>query len=63
MDIIQTIALLCQLNGAGADSAHLIEYAEKKQLKCQQYYTKCLDPINSSYRTLSKCILDRKLDN
>jgi len=63
MDIIQIIALLCQINGAGADSATLISYTEKKQLQCQQYYIKCLDPINSNYRTLSKCISSRKLDN
>ena len=62
MEILKTIALLCQLNGAGADSAHLIEYAEKKQLSCQKYYTNCLgNEINSNYKTLSKCIQERKL--
>jgi hypothetical protein len=61
MEILQTIALLCQLNGAGADSAHLIEYAEKKQLSCQQYYIKCLTSYVVSYGDLSRCVKERKL--
>jgi hypothetical protein len=62
MELLQTIVLLCQLNGAGADSSHLIEYAEKKQLQCQQYYIKCLNSDNlATYKDLSKCIKERKL--
>jgi len=62
MEIVRTIVLLCQLNGAGADSASLIEFTEKKQLRCQQYYTKCLDGgFLGDYKNLSKCILQRKL--
>lgn len=60
MDILQTIALLCQLNGAGADSNSLIEKTSSLQLSCQKYYVKCLDPINANYKTLSKCITERK---
>jgi hypothetical protein len=54
MDILQTIALLCQLNGY--DARATIEI----QLQCQQYYVKCLDPLNAGYKTLAKCILERK---
>jgi hypothetical protein len=53
MEILQTIALLCQLSGVGV-------YAENAQLSCQQYYVKCLDPLNTNYKTLSKCILEKK---
>ena len=62
MQIIKTIALLCQLNGAGGDSAFILDVAEKKQLNCQQYYIKCLgNELNSNYKTLSKCIQEKKL--
>lgn len=55
MEILQTIALLCQLNGY--DARATIEI----QLQCQQYYVKCLgNEINSNYKTLSKCILEKK---
>ena len=54
MDILQTIALLCQLNGVSGNAAIQI------QLQCQQYYVKCLDPLNAGYKTLAKCILERK---
>jgi hypothetical protein len=50
MEILQTIALLCQLNGWDASAA------KREQLECQKYYTKCVDPINANYKTLSKCI-------
>ncbi len=60
MEIIQTIALLCQLNGAGADSSSNIQMTSKLQLSCQQYYVKCIDPVNASYKTLAKCIKERK---
>ena len=62
MTIIKTIAILCQLNGAGADSFHVAEYVERKQLQCQQYYVKCLgSPIEHNYKTLAKCVSERKL--
>lgn len=61
MEILQTIALLCQLNGGGADSGTLIQYVAKKQLECQQYFISCVTPINANYKTLSKCLQDRKL--
>jgi hypothetical protein len=62
MELLQTIALLCQINGAGADSFSLIQHAEERQLKCQQYYTKCLgDNSLGGYKNLSKCVKERKL--
>lgn len=62
MELVQTIALLCQLNGSGGNSGSLIEYTEKKQLECQQYYIKCLNNDNlANYKILSKCIQERKL--
>lgn len=61
MELLQTIALLCQLNGSGADSIFLINAVERKQLECQQYYINCLDPVNANYKPIAKCIKDRKL--
>lgn len=62
MTMIKTIAVLCQLSGAGSDSISLIEYVEKQQLQCQQYYIKCLgNPLEYNYKTISKCISKRKL--
>jgi hypothetical protein len=62
MELLRTIVMLCQLNGAGADSAHLIEFTEAKQLKCQKYYVTCLgEALNGNYKPLSKCIQERKL--
>jgi hypothetical protein len=55
MEILQTIAILCQLNGWDASAS------QKVQLSCQQYYIKCLgSEINSNYKTLSKCVLEKK---
>lgn len=52
MEIIKTIALLCQLK-----TSQKIDIIEKKQLQCQQYYINCLDnPTNYSYKSLSSCI-------
>lgn len=54
MELIQTIALLCQLSGN--------TYAtEEKQLSCQQYYIKCLNSNLPNYKDLAKCIKERKL--
>lgn len=56
MEIIKTIALLCQLK------TQKVDIIEKKQLKCQQYYMDCLNsPLNYSYKSLSNCIKKRKL--
>jgi lipopolysaccharide/colanic/teichoic acid biosynthesis glycosyltransferase len=55
MELLQTIALLCQINGWDASAAI------REQLQCQQYYVKCLSvDINITYKTLSKCVLERK---
>lgn len=56
MELLQTIALLCQLNGWDASAAMRV------QLDCQKYYISCLgSEINSNYKTLSKCVQERKL--
>lgn len=54
MELIQTIALLCQLSGASYA-------AEDKQLQCQQYYIKCLNSNLPNYKDLARCIKERKL--
>ena len=56
MEILQTIALLCQLSGQDPKAV------ENKQLECQKYYIKCLgtDAYLSEYKTLSKCLMERK---
>jgi hypothetical protein len=57
MEILQTIALLCQISG---DNSAF--YVSQKQLECQQYYIKCLDNKSlSTYKDLSKCVQERKL--
>ncbi len=58
MELLQAIALLCQLSGADAIPTHLDKY----QLECQKYYIKCLknDQLNASYKTLAKCVEERK---
>ena len=62
MDLIQTIVLLCQLNVNSSDSLKVVEYTQKEQLKCQQYYVRCLESnFLGDYKNLSKCILQRKL--
>lgn len=56
MEILQTIALLCQINGS--NSAY---YISEKQLECQKYYITCLSNNNlATYKDLSKCIKERK---
>lgn len=62
MEIVKAIVLLCQINGAGADSIHIMQLVEKRQLQCQQYYIKCLGSNTlSGYKNLSKCVQERKL--
>lgn len=57
MEILQTIALLCQINGNGSPY-----FVSQKQLECQQYYITCLANNNlSTYKDLSKCVQTRKL--
>jgi hypothetical protein len=56
MEMLKVISILCQLNGWDAVASIRV------QLQCQQYYIKCLgSEINSNYKTLSKCVLERKL--
>ena len=56
MEVLQTIALLCQLSGQDPKPV------ENKQLECQKYYIKCLgtDAYLSDYKSLSKCLMERK---
>ena len=55
MEILQTIALLCNLSGPS-------HYIEESQLKCQKYYITCLASNNlATYKDLSKCVQTRKL--
>jgi hypothetical protein len=57
LEIISTIALLCQINPGAT-------WAEKAQLSCQKYYVRCVrDGKNGTTldRRLEKCVLDRKL--
>ena len=58
MDILKLIAFICHITST--DSAKL---TDKAQLECQKYYVKCLKPDERfhTYKTISKCIEDRKL--
>jgi hypothetical protein len=57
MELLKTIALLCQLSGNNSTY-----YISEKQLECQQYYIKCLKnaPL-STYKDFTKCVQERKL--
>lgn len=56
MEILQTIALLCQISGSNPYTVSEV------QLKCQKDYITCLATNNlSTYKDLSKCIQERKL--
>jgi hypothetical protein len=56
MEILRTIAFLCTITSGNTAAANV----EKIQLDCQKYYVKCLSNT-STYKDISKCILDRKL--
>ena len=56
MEILRTIAFLCTVTSGSTYPAGI----EKIQLECQKYYVKCLNNT-STYKDVSKCILDRKL--
>lgn len=58
MEILQTIALLCQI-GTAYDTPTAIE---EKQLRCQKYYITCLGSSSSltAYKDLAKCIKEKK---
>jgi hypothetical protein len=60
MEIIKTIALLCQLSGATSTPAE-VDYLERKQLECQKYYVKCMDGgFLGDYKNISKCMIQKK---
>lgn len=56
MEILKTIAFLCTITSGNTAATNV----EKIQLDCQKYYVKCLNNT-STYKDISKCILDRKL--
>lgn len=58
MEILQTIALLCQI-GTAYDTPTAID---EKQLRCQKYYVTCLGDAAAltTYKQLAKCIKDKK---
>ena len=58
MEILNTIALLCQIANSKVDPDTL----QKMQHNCQKYYIKCLDNhlVNGNYKTLSKCVVEKK---
>ena len=55
MDLILAIAALCQIY-SGQTSENFIA---KKQLECQQYYAKCVNPSNPVINLLA-CIKEKK---
>lgn len=57
MEILQTIALLCQIGANGSTF-----FVSEKQLECQKYYISCLSNNDlATYKNLSKCVQERKL--
>ncbi len=58
MEILNTIALLCQIANSNVNP----ETLQKMQHTCQKYYIKCLDNhlVNGNYKTLAKCVVDKK---
>lgn len=56
MEILRTIAFLCTVTSGNTTAVNV----EKLQLECQKYYVKCLSNT-STYKNVSKCILDRKI--
>ncbi len=58
MEVIQAIALLCQVNNV----ATLKEVASR-QLECQKYYIKCLDKrAYYGLFELKECIKEREVE-
>ena len=64
IELFQVIVMLCTINSGAAKNKTIIKI-EKRQLKCQQYYTKCVDyQRNDFYESdvtlkLKKCILEK----
>jgi hypothetical protein len=57
MELLRTIALLCQINGS-TEPAQVID---KMQLTCQKYYVTCLNSsMLGTYKDLSACIKEKK---
>ena len=59
IEVITAIALLCQIHGEGPS----VSWIEKRELKCQQEYLKCVmsygDKTLYTGVSLSVCILKR----
>lgn len=64
LELIQTIALLCQLHGASVpiqqdyQTMKMLDLMEARQLQCQAEYLRCTEIGNS----LDACIEDRARD-
>ena len=58
MELLQIIALMCQVGSGGAP-----KYTQQLQLDCQQKYIHCVN--TSSYSSpegkLERCVLEKKL--
>lgn len=59
MELITAIALLCQIHGAS--NGGNIDYAIKKQKKCQKELSKCVFKRGHPYRVreVLECVKDR----
>jgi len=53
MELLQTIAIMCQLHTGHPD------YVQLKQTRCQQYYVKCVDR-KSNQKAILKSTLPKK---
>lgn len=66
MELIQAIALLCQISvgGMGMNA----EMIERRQNKCHKYYVKCFEKkskdsgLDTPESKLYQCILERETD-
>jgi hypothetical protein len=60
MELLQTIALLCQL--AGGDSSFHINYIRNSQIRCHQSYLNCVLKRKSTMTekdALERCVLEK----
>lgn len=62
MELIQTIALLCQIStGSDHTSTAILDKINDYQVKCQQSYLNCVLKKNTMSKSdaLQKCILEK----
>lgn len=64
LELLATIALLCQVPN-GLDYAHLVESLERRQLKCQQEYLRCVEANIGTRKdlgdALASCLIRQKI--